>query len=76
MSKTDVYWLQSINCKEGGRMIGGTGPLVLVSSAQWFSVAGEKRRGEMGGEHLTSLIRRKIFKQSRRSKLLSRLTFF
>ena len=46
MSKTDVYWLQSINCKEGGRMIGGTGPLVLVSSAHWFSVAGEKRRGE------------------------------
>ena len=56
MSKTDVYWLQSINCKEGGRMIGGTGPLVLVSSAQWFSVAGEERRGEERWEGNISLL--------------------
>ena len=40
----DVCWLKSINSREGGRMIGGTGPMVLASSLVLSRGRGENGR--------------------------------
>ena len=70
-----LCWLQSINSRADDRwnrcQSAVCSPLVSVSSV----LSSVLTRERMGGEELTSLIRRKILKHARRSKLLSRLTF-